>query len=103
MNGGDGSARLGLTGWPAAAEEAVIARDVLLAGHVGARLHVCHVSTPGSVELPRRAQARGPPAPPPGAPPPPPPPPPRPPGHHPPPPRHPPPRPRPAPPAPPAP
>ncbi|MGY1672335.1 dihydroorotase [Geodermatophilus sp. SYSU D00710] len=59
MNEGDRSARLGLTGWPAAAEEAVIARDVLLAGHVGARLHVCHVSTAGSVEILRWARSRG--------------------------------------------
>jgi dihydroorotase len=59
MNEGDRSATLGLTGWPAAAEEAVIARDVLLAGHVGARLHVCHVSTAGSVEIIRWAKSRG--------------------------------------------
>jgi dihydroorotase len=59
MHEGDRSARLGLTGWPAAAEEAIIARDVLLAGHVGARLHVCHVSTAGSVEILRWAKARG--------------------------------------------
>ncbi|NEM08499.1 dihydroorotase [Geodermatophilus normandii] len=59
MNEGDLSARLGLTGWPAAAEEAVIARDVLLAEHVGARLHVCHVSTAGSVEILRWAKSRG--------------------------------------------
>src|SRR3982751_4173144 len=57
MNEGVLSARLGLTGWPAAAEEAVIARDVLLAEHVGARLHVCHVSTAGSVEVLRQAKA----------------------------------------------
>ncbi|RFU22685.1 dihydroorotase [Geodermatophilus marinus] len=59
MHEGDRSARLGLTGWPAAAEEAIIARDVLLAGHVGARLHVCHVSTAGSVEILRWARSRG--------------------------------------------
>ncbi|MBA2389316.1 MAG: dihydroorotase [Geodermatophilaceae bacterium] len=59
MNEGVRSAQLGLTGWPAAAEEAVIARDVLLAGHVGSRLHVCHVSTAGSVELLRWAKAKG--------------------------------------------
>jgi dihydroorotase len=59
MHEGDRSARLGLTGWPAAAEEAIIARDVLLAGHVGARLHVCHVSTAGSVEIIRWAKSRG--------------------------------------------
>ncbi|MCZ2861168.1 dihydroorotase [Blastococcus sp. VKM Ac-2987] len=59
MHEGDRSARLGLTGWPAAAEEAIIARDVLLAEHVGARLHVCHVSTAGSVEILRWAKSRG--------------------------------------------
>ncbi|GAA3267682.1 dihydroorotase [Dactylosporangium vinaceum] len=59
MNEGEVAARLGLTGWPAVAEEAIIARDVLLAGHVGARLHICHVSTAGSVELIRWAKSKG--------------------------------------------
>jgi dihydroorotase len=59
MHEGEVSAVLGLRGWPAVAEEAVIARDVLLAGHVGSRLHVCHVSTAGSVEIVRWAKARG--------------------------------------------
>jgi len=59
MNEGVVAARLGLAGWPAAAEEAMIARDVLLAGHVGSRLHVCHVSTAGSVEIVRWAKAKG--------------------------------------------
>jgi len=59
MNEGSVSADLGLTGWPAVAEEAIIARDVLLAEHVGARLHVCHLSTAGSVEIIRWAKARG--------------------------------------------
>ena len=59
MNEGVISAKLGLAGWPAVAEEAIIARDVLLAEHVGARLHICHVSTAGSVEIIRRAKARG--------------------------------------------
>jgi dihydroorotase len=59
MNEGVRSAQLGLTGWPAAAEEAIIARDALLAGHVGSRLHVCHVSTAGSVEILRWARAKG--------------------------------------------
>jgi dihydroorotase len=59
MNEGQVSARLGLAGWPAVAEEAVIARDVLLAEHVGSRLHVCHVSTAGSVEILRWAKGRG--------------------------------------------
>jgi dihydroorotase len=59
MHEGEVSTRLGLTGWPAVAEEAIIARDVLLAEHVGSRLHVCHVSTAGSVEILRHAKARG--------------------------------------------
>jgi dihydroorotase len=59
MNEGVVSAMLGLTGWPAVAEEAIIARDCLLAAHVGGRLHVCHVSTSGSVEILRWAKQRG--------------------------------------------
>ncbi|MEV4710915.1 dihydroorotase [Micromonospora sp. NPDC049374] len=59
MHEGEVSTRLGLTGWPAVAEEAIIARDVLLAEHVGSRLHICHVSTAGSVEVLRHAKARG--------------------------------------------
>ena len=59
MNEGALSGELGLTGWPAVAEEAIIARDVLLAEHVGSRLHVCHLSTRGSVELIRWAKRRG--------------------------------------------
>ncbi len=59
MNEGALSSELGLAGWPAVAEEAVIARDVLLAQHVGARLHICHLSTAGSVEVVRWAKARG--------------------------------------------
>ena len=59
MNEGEVSARLGLTGWPAVAEESIIARDVLLAEHVGSRLHICHLSTAGSVEVIRWAKARG--------------------------------------------
>ena len=59
MNEGALSGELGLTGWPAVAEESIIARDVLLAEHVGSRLHVCHVSTAGSVEVIRWAKARG--------------------------------------------
>ncbi len=59
MNEGALSGELGLTGWPAVAEEAIIARDVLLAEHVGSRLHVCHLSTRGSVEIIRWAKARG--------------------------------------------
>ena len=59
LHEGEVAARLGLAGWPAVAEESIIARDALLAGHVGARLHVCHVSTAGSVEILRWAKARG--------------------------------------------
>jgi dihydroorotase len=59
MNEGVMSGRLGLTGWPAVAEESVIARDCLLAAHVGSRLHVCHVSTAGSVEIIRWAKSKG--------------------------------------------
>lgn len=59
MNEGVVSAKLGLAGWPAVAEESIIARDVLLAEHVGARLHICHLSTAGSVEIIRQAKARG--------------------------------------------
>src|SRR5690625_368732 len=58
MHEGVVSAELGLTGWPAVAEEAIIARDVLLAEHVGSRVHICHVSTAGSVVLVRWAKQR---------------------------------------------
>ena len=59
MNEGVQSGRLGLAGWPAVAEEAVIARDCLLAAHVGRRVHFCHVSTAGSVEIVRWAKRKG--------------------------------------------
>lgn len=59
LNEGALSSELGLAGWPAVAEESIIARDVLLAEHVGARLHVCHLSTAGSVDVIRWAKARG--------------------------------------------
>jgi dihydroorotase len=59
MNEGAVSGELGLTGWPAVAEESVIARDVLLAAHVGSRVHVCHLSTAGSVEIVRWAKSKG--------------------------------------------
>ena len=59
MNEGALSAELGLRGWPAVAESSIIARDVLLAEHVGARLHVCHISTAESVDVIRWAKARG--------------------------------------------
>ena len=59
MNEGIISSKLGLKGWPAVAEEAIIARDVLLAEHVGSRLHICHLTTAGGVEIVRRAKERG--------------------------------------------
>ncbi len=59
MHEGIVSARLGLPGVPAAAEETAVARDLQLAELTGARLHLTHLSTAGSVELVRRAKARG--------------------------------------------
>ena len=59
MNEGLLSGQLGLTGWPGVAEESIVARDVLLAEHVDSRLHVCNVSTAGSVEVIRWAKSRG--------------------------------------------
>lgn len=59
MNEGYVSSQLGLKGWPAIAEEAIIARDVLLADHVKARLHICHLTTAGGVEIIRWAKERG--------------------------------------------
>ena len=59
MNEGSVSSILGLKGWPAIAEEAIIARDVLLTDHVKSRLHICHVTTAGGVEIIRWAKARG--------------------------------------------
>lgn len=59
MNEGVVSGELGLAGWPAVAEEAIIARDVLLAEHVGSRVHICHLSTAGSVDVVRWAKSRG--------------------------------------------
>jgi dihydroorotase len=59
MNEGIVSSRIGLVGWPAVAEESIIARDILLADHVGSRLHICHVTTAGAVALIRWAKVRG--------------------------------------------
>ena len=59
MNEGEISSRLGLKGWPAVAEEAIIARDILIADHVKSRLHICHLTTAGGVEIIRWAKARG--------------------------------------------
>jgi dihydroorotase len=59
MHEGEVSAELGLAGWPAVAEESIVARDVLLAGHVGSRVHIQHLSTAGSVDIVRWAKSRG--------------------------------------------
>jgi dihydroorotase len=59
MNEGALSGVLGLTGWPSVAEESIIARDILLNAHVGSKLHICHLSTKGSVEIVRAAKRRG--------------------------------------------
>ena len=59
MNEGSVSATLGLKGWPAVAEESIIARDILLANMIDARLHICHVTTRGGVEIIRWAKAQG--------------------------------------------
>jgi len=59
MNEGAVSSRLGLQGWPAIAEEAIIARDILMANYVGGRLHICHLTTKGGVELIRWAKSQG--------------------------------------------
>ncbi|WP_431784754.1 dihydroorotase [Streptomyces chumphonensis] len=59
MNEGVVSAELGLGGWPAVAEESIVSRDVLLAAHVGSRVHICHLSTAGSVEIVRWAKSKG--------------------------------------------
>lgn len=59
MHEGYASTVLGLKGIPAAAEEVMVARDIILAGETGCRLHIAHVSTAGSVRLVREAKARG--------------------------------------------
>nr|WP_028476703.1 dihydroorotase [Nocardia sp. CNY236] len=56
---GAAAARLGLAGWPRAAEESIVARDALLARDAGARVHICHASTAGTVELVNWAKSRG--------------------------------------------
>ena len=56
---GPAAARLGLAGWPAAAEETIVARDCALARDAGAKLHVCHVSSLRTVEVLRAAKAAG--------------------------------------------
>ncbi|MBC7959726.1 MAG: dihydroorotase [Vallitaleaceae bacterium] len=59
MNEGDISAKLGLVGIPPEAEEVIIARDIILAEKTGTKLHICHVSTEGGVELIRWAKTKG--------------------------------------------
>lgn len=59
MNAGAVSARLGLTGWPKVAEEIIVARDILLARQHGARYHVQHISSAGTVRMLKEAQAMG--------------------------------------------
>ncbi|QZT64579.1 dihydroorotase [Mycolicibacterium austroafricanum] len=56
---GPNAARLGLAGWPRAAEESIVARDALLARDAGARVHICHASTAGTVELLKWAKSQG--------------------------------------------
>lgn len=59
VNEGAVSTRLGLAGWPAAAEEVQVYRDIRLAELTGCRLHLAHLSTAGSIELVRQAKAAG--------------------------------------------
>ncbi|MEV0545779.1 dihydroorotase [Nocardia salmonicida] len=56
---GPNAARLGLHGWPRAAEESIVARDALLARDANARVHICHASTAGTVELVKWAKSQG--------------------------------------------
>ena len=59
MNEGAISSKLGLKGWPAIAEESIIARDILTANYLQSRLHICHLTTRGGVELVRWAKSQG--------------------------------------------
>ena len=59
MNQGAVATELGLTGWPAIAEEQVISRDAQLAQETGSRLHICHLTTAGGVEVVRWAKSKG--------------------------------------------
>lgn len=56
---GPHAAKLGLAGWPRSAEESIVARDAILARDAGARVHICHASTAGTVELLKWAKAQG--------------------------------------------
>jgi dihydroorotase len=59
MNEGIMSIRLGLRGWPNAAEDIIVARNVILSTYSGAHIHMQHISSKNSVELLRRAKSRG--------------------------------------------
>jgi dihydroorotase len=59
MHEGEIATRLGLAGWPRAAEDVIVARDLILAELTGARYHVAHVSSLGAVRLLREAKSRG--------------------------------------------
>ena len=59
MHEGEISTRLGLAGWPRAAEDVIVARDLILAELTGARYHVAHISSLGAVRLVREAKSRG--------------------------------------------
>ncbi|ABL04258.1 dihydroorotase [Mycobacterium ulcerans] len=56
---GPSAAQLGLAGWPRAAEESIVARDALLTRDAGARVHICHASTVGTVEILKWAKSQG--------------------------------------------
>lgn len=55
---GANAARLGLSGWPRVAEESIVARDAMMARDYGGRIHICHASTEGTVELLKWAKAQ---------------------------------------------
>lgn len=59
MNAGENAQRFGIKGIPREAEEIIVARDILLAKYTGAKLHLCHISTEGSLEIIRFAKAQG--------------------------------------------
>lgn len=59
MNEGEMSTRLGIRGIPAVSEESIVSRDIMLAEYTGAKVHICHVSTAGSLDIIRAAKRRG--------------------------------------------
>ena len=59
MNEGDVSIRLGLRGWPNAAEDVIVSRNVILSSYTGAHIHMQHISSAASVDILRRAKADG--------------------------------------------